>query len=110
MSSIKLSESARSDLLRLYEFLAQFDVSVADNSNAAIIAGLEYLALHPLNGAPVEDRPHTRKMVVDFGASGYLIFHKRYEKQDMNLVTRILHQKEWYDTDSIGAEEEAQES
>ena len=102
MSHIKLSDRARNDLQRLYEFLAQFDFAVADNGNAAIVAALEELTIKPFNGSPVEDRPNVRKVVVDFGASGYLVFHKRYEKQDMNLVTAILHQKELYETKTIG--------
>ncbi|OIO78493.1 MAG: hypothetical protein AUJ86_05690 [Hydrogenophilaceae bacterium CG1_02_62_390] len=82
---------------------------IADNGNAAIIAGLEYLEVNPISGAPMEDRPNVRKMVVNFGASGYLIFHKRYEKIDTTLVTRIIHQKEWYDAETIGFTEEKME-
>jgi hypothetical protein len=46
--------------MRLYDFLAQFDLTVADNSNDVIIAGLEYLEAHSRSGAPVEDRPNVR--------------------------------------------------
>ena len=53
-------------------------------------------------GTPLPDRPDVRKMVVDFVASGYLIFHKRYESSDVNVVVRIIHQKEWYDAATIG--------
>ncbi len=109
MSHIKLSERARNDLQRLYEFLAQFDFAVADNGNAAIVAALEELTVKPFNGSPVEDRPNVRKVVVDFGASGYLVFHKRYEKQDMNLVTAILHQKELYEPKNVGLASETVE-
>jgi plasmid stabilization system protein ParE len=106
MSHIKLSVRARDDIIQLYNFLAQFDLTIADNGNDAIIAGLEYLEAHPLSGAPVEDRPNVRKSIVAFGASGYLIFHKRYVKMDTNLVARIIHQKEWYDARTIGLAEE----
>lgn len=106
MSHIKLSEKARNDIARLYEFLAQFDISVADNGNDTIIEGLGYLESHPLHGSPIEDRPNVRKMIIDFGASGYLVFHKRYEKSDTNLVMRIIHQREWYDAKTIGRNEE----
>lgn len=109
MSHVKLSDRARNDLQRLYEFLAQFDFAVADNGNAAIVAALEELTVKPFNGSPVEDRPNVRKVVVDFGASGYLVFYKRYEKQDMNLVTAILHQKELYEPQTIELAPEAVE-
>ena len=106
MSRIILSASARNDIKRLYDFLTQFDLTVADNGNDAIIAGLEYLEAHSSCGSVVEDRPNVRKSIVAFGASGYLIFHKRYEKIDTNLVARIIHQKEWYDEQTIGLAEE----
>ena len=109
MSHIKLSDRARNDIKRLYDFLAQFDLSVADNGNTAIIEALENIESNPLNGSPVEDRPNVRKVVVDFGASGYLIFHKRYERTDTNLVSRIIHQKEWYESGSMGLSEETTE-
>ncbi len=110
MSRIKLSVTARDDLKRLYEFLAQFDLLVADNGNDAIIASLEYLEVHPNSGSPVEDRPNVRKSIVAFGASGYLIFHKRYEQIDTNLVSRIIPQKEWYDEQTIGLADERTEN
>lgn len=106
MSRIKLSSSARDDIKRLYDFPAQFDLAVADNGNDAIIAGLEYIEAHPTSGAAMEDRPNVRKSIVAFGASGYLIFHKRYERVDTDLVARIIHQKEWYDAQTIGLAEE----
>ncbi len=46
---------------------------------------------------------------MDFGASGYLILHKYYENRDLTLVTRIIHQKEWYDVKTIGVTEEEAE-
>ena len=106
MSHVKLSVRARDDIIQLYNFLAQFDLTVADNGNDAIVAGLEYLEAHPHSGAPLEDRPNVRKSIVAFGASGYLIFHKRYDKMDTNLVARIIHQKEWYDARTISLAEE----
>ena len=109
MPHLKISGAASADIRRLYEFLAQFDATVADNGNAAIVAGLEHLKANPTSGTPVEDRPNVRKMIVDFGASGYLIFHKHYEKINTTLVARIIHQKEWCDAETIGLAEEKKE-
>lgn len=103
MARIKLSAAAREDLQRLYEFLAQFDLDVADRGNAAIIEALEYIQMHPTSGAPLQGRQGVRKSIVAFGASGYLIFHKRYETTDTNFIARIIHQKEWYDSQAINA-------
>lgn len=103
MARIKLSGAARADLYRLYEFLAQFDLEVADRGNTAIIEALEYIQAHPKSGSPLEGRQDVRKSIVTFGASGYLIFHKRYEATDTNFIARIIHQKEWYDAHAIAA-------
>jgi plasmid stabilization system protein ParE len=101
MSQVKLSENAIADIKRLYDFLAQFDLTVADNSSLAIIQTLKSLAHQPMLGSPLKSKPSIRKIVVKFGASGYLIFHKRYANLDANLVIRVLHQKEWYDAKTI---------
>ncbi len=109
MSHIKLSDSAVLDAKRLYDFLAQYDFNAADKSSLAIAKALKQLQSRPTIGTPVPDRPNIRKVVVDFGASGYLIFHKQYEKSDTNFVARIIHQKEWYDEATIGLPEESVE-
>ena len=102
MSRVKLSAQAIGDAKRLYDFLSQYDLTVADNSSRVLVKALQALEQQPLMGAPLPDRPGFRKMVVDFGASGYLIFHKRYESTDVNVVVRIIHQKEWYDATTLG--------
>ena len=109
MSFIKYSASSRADLARLYEFLAQYDDNVADRALDSIIEGVDYIKAHPTSGTPVSDRHNVRKFVIDFGVSGYLVFYKRYEKQDLNFIARILYQKEWYDEASIGLTEEKTE-
>ena len=52
MSQVKLSENAIADIKRLYDFLAQFDLTVADNSSLAIIQTLKSLAHQPMMGSP----------------------------------------------------------
>ena len=106
MPRIKYSEASRGDLERLHQFLAQYDVNIADRALDAVIEGIDYIEAHPSSGSPMPDRPNVRRSVIDFGATGYLVFHKRYEKQDVNFVARIIHQREWYDEASIGLTEE----
>lgn len=107
MSRIKYSESARNDLARLHQFIAQYDENIAERALAAIIEGIDYIAAHPLSGSPLAERQNLRRSVIDFGATGYLVFHKRYERQDVNFIARIIHQKEWYDETNIGLAEDA---
>ena len=86
------SLQARDDLQQLFDFLAVFDEAVAHRGIDAIDDGLFQLEQAPNSGSPVPDRPYTRKLVIDFGSSGYLIFHKRYEGTDTTVVLAILHQ------------------
>ena len=106
MSLIKYSDKSRADLVCIHAFLDQYDTLVADKAISTIIEGVDYIGEHPTSGTPLADRQNVRKSVIDFGASGYLVFHKRYEKQDVNFVARIVHQKEWYEAETIGLAEE----
>ena len=47
MSHVKLSAQANLDLVRLYEFLAQYDVATADRAIDSIIASLDILEKMP---------------------------------------------------------------
>ena len=102
MSRVVLSLQARDDLQRLFDFLAAFDEAVAHRGIDAIDDGLFQLEQAPNSGTPVPDRPYIRKLVIDFGSRGYLIFHKRYEGSDTTVALAILHQKEQYNSKSIG--------
>lgn len=106
MSHIKISATAQADIQRLYDFLSQYDTAIADNALDVILKEIEAIKENPSSGSPLFERPEVRKLVVRFGSSGYLIFHKRYIAQDISLITRIIHQKEWYDAGTIGKPEE----
>lgn len=96
MAVVKLSDFAQHDLLRLYDFLAQYDRNIAADALSAILDAIDVLETAPMRGSPLLDRPDTRKLVVDYGSSGYLVFHKYNLKTDVVQVSRVLHQKEDY--------------
>ena len=75
MSHVRLSARANSDLVRLYEFLAQYDVATADRAIATIIAAFDILEAMPLGSPLVAGRKDIRKLVINFGASGYVAFY-----------------------------------
>ena len=109
MSQIKFSETAQFDLKRLHNFLNKFDANIADDAIEVILSAIEHLMVSHSGGSPVIDRPNVRKLVIDFGETGYLVFHKYYEKTDVTLVSTILHQKEYYNIQTIGLKSEALE-
>jgi plasmid stabilization system protein ParE len=102
MPSVKFSDFANQDLLRLFDFLAQYDRHIATRAIKAILDVVDVLEHAPYRGSPLQDRPDTRKLVVDYGATGHLVFHKYDPKTDVVQVARVLHQKEGYSVTTIG--------
>lgn len=109
MPQIKFSETARFDLQRLHAFLAPLDPNAANNAIDEILNGIEHLYTMPMIGSPIEQRPQVRKLVIEFGSTGYLVFYKLYEEAETVLISTILHQKELYDDQLIGLVEELHE-
>ncbi len=102
MPHVKLSAQANLDLARLYEFLAQYDVDTADRAIDTIIASLDILEKLPQACPLVEARKDMRKLVINFGATGYLAFYGYDPLTDTSTVASILHQKERYSTRTVG--------
>ena len=101
MSHVRLSARANSDLTRLYEFLAQYDVAVADRAIDSIIASLDILQTMPQGCPLVAGRKDIRKLVINFGASGYLAFYGYDRLSDTVTVASILHQRERYSAQTV---------
>ena len=102
MSHVRLSARANSDLVRLYEFLAQYDVATADRAIATIIAAFDILEAMPLGSPLVAGRKDIRKLVINFGASGYVAFYGYDPTTDTAMIASILHQKERYSAQMVG--------
>lgn len=94
MSPVKLSAQSNLDLVRLYEFLAQYDVATADRAIDSIIASLDILEKMPQGCPLVAGRKDIRKLVINFGASGYLVFYGYDPLSDTSTIASMLHQKE----------------
>lgn len=93
MPHVTLSRRAQSDLSRLYEFSAAHDTQYAQRAVASILEAFGRLTM-PTVGAPVADRPGLRKLVIDFGSSGYVALYRYSPKTDTLRVLAIKHQKE----------------
>jgi plasmid stabilization system protein ParE len=93
MPYISLSRRAQSDLSRLYDFLAEHDSQNAQRAVATILDAFDRLTM-PSVGAPVADRPGLRKLVIDFGSSGYVALYRYSPNTDTLRVLAMKHQKE----------------
>jgi plasmid stabilization system protein ParE len=93
MPQIKLSRRAQSDLPRLYNFLAKFDTDIASQAIDTILDAFENLHM-PTIGAPIPEKVGMRKLVIDFGDTGYTALYRYSKKTDTIRVLAIKHQKE----------------
>ncbi len=93
MPQVIFTADAVGDLLRLREFLLGKSPEAAQRGKAAIVESIQRLALMPEAHRPVADLPHTRELVIKFGATGYLARY-RYQRGGDIYILRIRHQRE----------------
>jgi plasmid stabilization system protein ParE len=92
MPRVKLSEQARSDVLRLYEFIADKNPEAAFRAVEAIQTSFVPLATLPHIGRRVDDT--LRELLIDFGNSGYVALYSVNELHDEVIVLATKHQLE----------------
>jgi plasmid stabilization system protein ParE len=101
MSHVIISEQARADISRLYEFLANFDIQTADKAVDVIIEAFTILEDMPMGCPFLPDRKDLRKLVIPFGASGYVAFYNYNKIIDTSVITKIKHQREKYNPQTV---------
>jgi plasmid stabilization system protein ParE len=104
MAQVRLSEGANLDLERIYKFLAKNDFNAADNAVREILGSFALLEQFPAASPLVLGRNDLRKLVIDFGAKGYVAFYEYDPLADTVIVATILHQLERYDEPTVGKE------
>lgn len=93
---VRFTPEARADLLRLYDFLLEFDLQTAEASLEALSNGIRLLESMPFTcrkAAGGHLGPLWRELLVAFGSSGYVVL---YEIENGNTVTiaAVRHQRE----------------
>jgi len=87
------SETALTNVQRLYRFLAEKNLGAARRAVTAIRDGVKILAVQPQVGRIVEDMDEAfRDWPVDFGDSGYVVRYRLDGEQVTILAVR--HQRE----------------
>lgn len=94
--AVRFTEEAQEDLLRLFDFLRQFDLDVALRAREAMEDSLKLLEQFPFTcrkAANGTHGPRLRELVISFGATGYVAL---FEIDDATTVTvlAIRHQRE----------------
>lgn len=91
---IRFTEEARDDLLRLYDFLLQRDIALAERALTAIRQALRMLETFPFSCRKARpDTPLLRELLIPFGQDGYLALFE-IDAPDCVTLLAFRHQRE----------------
>lgn len=90
---VRFTKGARRDIERLYRFLLEKDVVLAQEAVDAIDDALTLLRRFPFSCRKAGRSPFLRELVVPFGSAGYVLL---FEIEDGHTVTvlAVRHQRE----------------
>jgi plasmid stabilization system protein ParE len=91
---VRYTRAAKEDMVCLYDFLLEKDISAARKALDAIHKGIEFLQDFPFTCRKVvPENPLLREMIISFGARGYVVL---FEIEDNETVTILAmrHQRE----------------
>jgi len=90
---VRFTPEAEEDLVRLYDFLLEKDVTVAERALDAIRAAMELLRFSPFScRKAVPDNPFLRELIIPFGSAGYVALFE-IEPGVVNILA-VRHQRE----------------
>jgi plasmid stabilization system protein ParE len=95
--NVVLTERAYNDLIRLTDFLIEFDKSAASKVVQLIEDGLLILKQHPFIGRPLQAdqviEGDLRELVISYGKTGYVALYSIEDDEQVWILT-IRHQRE----------------
>jgi plasmid stabilization system protein ParE len=95
--NVVLTERAYNDLIRLTDFLLEFDKSAASKAVQLIEDGLLILKQHPFIGRPLQAdqviEGDLRELVISHGKTGYVALYSIEDEFQIWILT-IRHQRE----------------
>lgn len=92
MIEIRWSPAAKTDLERLYTFIAEHSADAAQRAMNTLVNAADMLADYPEKGRPWEHDSQSRELLVRFGSRGYVLRY-RY-KDDVIFIARVWHARE----------------
>jgi plasmid stabilization system protein ParE len=93
---VRFTEEAEADLLRLFDFLLERDISAAERAEIAIDKALELLQVFPFScrkAAGGAAGPFLRELIIPFGNSGYVALFE-IEANGYVTILAVRHQRE----------------
>jgi len=95
--NVVLTERAYNDLIRLTDFLLEFDKSAASKAVQLIEDGLLILKQHPFIGRPLQAdqviEGDLRELVISHGKTGYVALYS-IEDEFQIWISTVRHQRE----------------
>lgn len=92
--TVRFTQEAEADLLRLYDFLLEKDVDAAARALQAMNTAIQLLGFSPFSCRKVNaDNPFLREQVIPFGSSGYVALFEIAADRKVNILA-VRHQRE----------------
>ena len=95
--SVRFTEEAQSDLLRLYDYLLEQDLHstrLAEMALESITRSLDMLRKFPYNcRKATPDNPYLRELIIPFGSAGYVALFE-IEPDRIVTILAVRHQRE----------------
>ncbi|AET91948.1 type II toxin-antitoxin system RelE/ParE family toxin [Caballeronia cordobensis] len=92
--TVRYTRAAREDLIRLYRFLLERDLQVAERAIDAIREGIEVLRSFPFTCRKADEKnPFLRELLISFGSSGYVALFEIDDDTYVSILA-IRHQLE----------------
>ena len=91
---VRYTKAARSDLRRLFAYLARHNLALATKARAKIAKATELLQDFPFTCRRASPAHHfLRELVINFGASGYVQLFE-IDSSDTVTIMAVRHQRE----------------
>jgi plasmid stabilization system protein ParE len=91
---IRFTPEAEADLLRLYDFLLERDLTVAERALESIEKAMELLRFSPFScRKALPGRPFLRELIIPYGTAGYIALFE-IETDRIVTIVALRHQHE----------------
>lgn len=92
--TVRYTRAAREDLIRLYQFLLERDLQVAERAIEAIREGIAVLRSFPFTCRKADEtNPFLRELLISFGSAGYVALFEIENDTTVNILA-TRHQLE----------------
>ena len=94
--TVRFTEEAEDDLMRLIDFLAVQDIGAARHAQAAISEAVRFLTIFPFSCRKAEGssgNTFLRELLIPFGNAGYVALFEIEDSQTVTILA-VRHQRE----------------